>query len=178
MKPEVRKFVTFGALAALTIALDQASKIWVRANLPQLGYAGQQVIDGKVILRYSENPGVAFGMLQNLPGGRIVLTLVALVALGLVISYLRNTDPSQKRLQIALGLIGGGAVGNLVDRIKLGAVTDFLVVDLGVWPLNPWPAFNVADAALVVGVGLMAIDMIWPPKVAATGPAGEAVPPV
>jgi signal peptidase II len=173
MKPDTRKFVTFGTLAVITVILDQLTKIWVRANLPQLGYAGRQVIEGKFILRYSENPGVAFGMFQSLPGGRIILTLVAFVALALVISYLRKTDPSQRRLQFALGLVFGGAVGNLIDRILLGAVTDFLVVDVGIWPLNPWPAFNIADAALVVGVGLMASDMIWPPKVATTGPAGE-----
>jgi signal peptidase II len=136
------------------------------------------VIDDKFILRYSENPGVAFGMFQKLPGGRIILTVVAFIALALVISYLRKTDATQRRLQVALGLIFGGAVGNLIDRIALGAVTDFLVVDVGIWPLNPWPAFNVADAALVIGVGLMALDMIWPPKVATTGPAGEASPPV
>lgn len=176
MKPETRKMVTFAAFALLTVAFDQVTKIWARANLPQLGYAGHPVIEGKFILRYSENPGVAFGMLQKLPGGRIVLTIVALIALGLVISYLRKTDPQQRRLQVALGLIFGGAVGNLIDRIGLGAVTDFLLVDLGVWPLNPWPSFNIADAALVIGVGVMAIDMIWPPKVATPGTAGEATP--
>jgi signal peptidase II len=174
MTADRRKYYIFGGIAALSILLDQWTKVLARAHLKQLGHAGRSVIDGKFVLRYSENPGVAFGMLQSLTGGRIILTVVALAAFGLVISYLRKTDPGQRRLQIALGLVGGGAIGNLIDRIGLGAVTDFLVFDLGFWPLNPWPAFNIADAALVVGVGLMAIDMTRPPKIAPTGPAGEA----
>ena len=77
------------------------------------------MIDGYFNLRYSENTGVAFGMLQNLPGGRIILTLVALAAFVLVLYYLRKTDADQRRLQVALGLVGGGAIGNLIDRIVL-----------------------------------------------------------
>ena len=172
MTPERRKYFLFGIFAAITIILDQWTKIAARESLRHLGYAGRTVIEGKFILRYSENPGVAFGMLQSLTGGRIILTLVALVAFVLVISYLRKTDPTQTRLQVALGLVGGGAIGNVIDRVIYGAVTDFLVFDLGFWPLNPWPAFNIADAALVIGIGLMAIDMIRPPKVA--GDAAEA----
>jgi signal peptidase II len=174
MSLERRKYFIFGLVAAITIVLDQWTKVLARANLKQLGYAGKQVIDGKFVLRYSENPGVAFGMLQSLTGGRIILTVVALIAFALVISYLRKTEPGQVRLHVALGLVGGGAIGNLIDRVLYGAVTDFLVFDLGFWPLNPWPAFNIADAGLVVGVGLMAIDMVRPPKDAAAGPSGEA----
>jgi len=115
------------------------------------------VVDGCFDLRYSENTGVAFGMLQQLPGGRILLSLMALAALGLVFHYLRRTDASQTRMHLALGLVGGGAVGNLVDRILVGKVSDFIV-----WHYHghEWPAFNVADAALVVGVCLMALDMM------------------
>jgi signal peptidase II len=164
MTPERRKYVLFGVLAAVTIGLDQWTKILARTHLKHLGYAGKQVWGDRFVLRYSENTGVAFGLFQSLSGGRIILTIFALAALALVISYLRKTDNAQVRLQTALGLIGGGAIGNVIDRVTLGAVTDFLVVDLGVWPLNPWPAFNIADAGLVVGMGLMAIDMIRPPK--------------
>jgi signal peptidase II len=170
MTVDRRKYIIFGAIAAVSIVLDQWTKILARHHLKQLGHAGKSVIDGKFVLRYSENPGVAFGMLQSLTGGRIILTVVALAAFALVISYLRKTDSSQRRLQIALGLVGGGAIGNLIDRIALGAVTDFLVFDLGFWPLNPWPAFNIADAALVVGVALMALDMARPPTAAPTDP--------
>ena len=159
MTPERRKYLLFGVLAAVTVVLDQWTKVLAREHLKPLGYAGKTVIDRYFVLRYSENTGVAFGMLQTLPGGRIVLTLIALAALGLVLYYLRRTEPDQRRLQVALGLVGGGAIGNLIDRIAYGGVTDFLVFDLGFWPFNPWPAFNIADAALVVGVGLMILDM-------------------
>jgi signal peptidase II len=164
MTPERRKYVVFGVVAAVAIVLDQWTKILARQGLKHLGYAGRKVIDGIFTLRYSENTGVAFGMLQSLSGGRIILTLVALGAFALVLYYLHKSDPDQRRFQVALGLVGGGAIGNLIDRIIYGGVTDFLVFDLGFWPFNPWPAFNIADAALVVGVGLMAIDMARPQR--------------
>ena len=164
MTPERRKYVVFGVVAALAILFDQWTKMLARQHLRQLGYAGRKVIDGIFTLRYSENTGVAFGMLQSLTGGRIILTLVALAAFALVLYYLYKSDPQQRRFQVALGMVGGGAIGNLIDRIVLGGVTDFLVFDLGFWPFNPWPAFNIADAALVVGVALMAIDMARPPR--------------
>jgi signal peptidase II len=164
MTLERRKYLIFGILAALTIVIDQWTKLLARDALIPLGYTGRKVIDGYFLLRYSENTGVAFGMLQNLPGGRIILAVIACLALALVLYYLRKTEPTHTRLQVALGLVGGGAIGNLTDRILHGGVTDFLVFNLGFWPFNPWPAFNIADAALVVGVFLMALDMARPQK--------------
>lgn len=164
MAPERRKYVLFSVIVLVELALDQVTKVWARGAVGPEG-SGKviQVIDGTLFFRYAENPGVAFSMFRDLSGGRWILTLVALAAFGLVIHYLRKTEPTQTRLQAALGLVGGGAVGNLVDRILFGRVSDFIVADLGFWPANPWPAFNVADAGLVVGVGLMAIDM-WKPQ--------------
>jgi signal peptidase II len=164
MTLERRKYVIFGVLAAISIALDQWTKVLARASLRPLGHAGRVVIDGFFNLRYSENNGVAFGMFQTLPGGRFLLTLVALFAFGLVIHYLRKTEPAHTRMHAALGLVGGGAIGNLIDRIMFGKVTDFIV-----WHYkgHEWPAFNIADAALVVGVGLMGLDMLLAPKPAA-----------
>jgi signal peptidase II len=170
MTPERRKYLIFGILAAVTIVLDQWTKVLARDALIPLGYTGRKVIDGYFLLRYSENTGVAFGMLQNLPGGRVVLAIIACLALALVIYYLRRTDATHLKLQVALGLVGGGAIGNLVDRILHGGVTDFLVFNLGFWPFNPWPAFNIADAALVVGVFLMALDMARPQKATPNAP--------
>ena len=164
MNPERRKFVLFGLVAGICLVLDQITKYVVRETIKPLGYAGKPVIDDHFVLRFSENTGVAFGLLQSLPGGRIILTIVAMFALVLVVQYLRRTDPGHTRLHWGLGLVAGGALGNLTDRIALGGVTDFLVVNLGFWPLNPWPAFNVADAALVIGVGIMALDMARAPK--------------
>jgi signal peptidase II len=149
-----RKYVIFAVLAAITLALDQWTKSLARTHLAPLGHRGKMVVDGFFNLRYSENPGVAFGMLQKAPG--LFLTLVALGALALVVSYLRKTADDQLRVHIALGLVGGGAIGNLLDRIIFGRVTDFIV---WYYKGHEWPAFNIADAALVVGVGLMALDM-------------------
>jgi signal peptidase II len=156
MTAERRKYVIFGVLSAITIALDQWTKVLARHHLQPRGRDAMVVIDGFFNLRYSENTGVAFGMLQSLPGGRILLTVVALAAFLLVLSYLRKTDAQHTRMHVALGLVGGGAIGNLIDRIAFGKVTDFVVWH---YKQHEWPAFNVADAALVVGVALMALDM-------------------
>ncbi len=157
MTAERRKYVIFGVLAAVSVVLDQWTKVLAREHLRPLPFGQvKTVIDGFFNLRYSENTGVAFGMLQTLPGGRILLTLVAVAAFVLVIHYLRKTPDNQLRMQVALGLVGGGAIGNLIDRIAYGRVTDFIVWH---YKQHEWPAFNIADAALVVGVGLMAVDM-------------------
>jgi signal peptidase II len=153
-----RRNILFAVLAIISVVLDQGTKILARTHLKPLGsWRSVVVVDGFFDLRYSENTGVAFGMLQKLPGGRIILALVALAALALVIYYLRRSEPRQTRLHAALGLVAGGAIGNLIDRIAFGRVTDFVV-----WHYrgHEWPAFNIADAALVVGVCLMALDTI------------------
>jgi signal peptidase II len=162
MNLERRKYVLFGVLGALSLILDQWTKVLAREKLR--GHEMVTVVKGFFNLRYSENTGVAFGMFQALPGGRILLTLVAVVAFVLVLHYLRKTEATHTRMHAALGLVGGGAIGNLVDRILYGRVTDFIV-----WHYkgHEWPAFNIADAALVVGVALMGLDMLLAPKPAA-----------
>jgi signal peptidase II len=158
MKPSTKKLIVFSAFAAVAIVLDQWTKVMARASLKPLGpYHPKVVIEGFFNLRYSENSGVAFGMLQQLPGGRVVLTLLALAAFGLVIYYLRKTDDGATRLHVALGLVGGGAIGNLMDRVLYGRVTDFIVWH---YKEHEWPAFTIADAALCIGVGLMLLDML------------------
>ncbi len=150
--------VLFGAAAVLSIALDQWTKVLARTHLKPLGpWGGKTVVANYFDLRYSENTGVAFGMFQRLPGGRIWLTLIAVAALLLVGYYLLRSGLRQSRLHLALGLVGGGAIGNLIDRIAYGRVTDFIVWHVG---RHEWPAFNIADAALVAGVALMALDMM------------------
>lgn len=169
------KYFLFGIFGVISLILDQFTKVWARGALgPEFSGKVQQVIEGKVYFRFALNKGVAFSMFRDLAGGRWVLTIIAFAAFFLVLHYLRRTELGQSRLHVALGLVGGGALGNLADRIIYGAVTDFVVVDLDVWPLNPWPAFNVADAALVVGVGLMALDMFRKqPAGAASASAGD-----
>jgi signal peptidase II len=153
-----RKYVLFGIFAVISIGFDQWTKVLARSTLrPRGPFNPKVVIDGFFNLRYSENPGVAFGMLQSMSGGRLVLTLMAVAAFALVIYYLHKTDAGATRLQVALGLVGGGAIGNLIDRVMYGKVTDFIVWHVGD---HEWPAFNIADAALCIGVALMVIDML------------------
>lgn len=150
--------ILFGVSAVVSLVLDQWTKVLARTHLMPLGpWKSKVIVANYFDLRYSENTGVAFGMFQRLPGGRIWLTLVALAALLLVGYYLIRSNPRQSRLHLALGLVGGGAIGNLIDRIAFGRVTDFIVWKVGT---HEWPAFNIADAALVVGVALMALDML------------------
>jgi signal peptidase II len=161
-----RKYILFGVFAAISIVFDQWTKALARDVLRPLGpYNPKVVIEGFFKLRYSENRGVAFGMLQEMTGGRVVLTLMAVGAFALVLYYLRKSEAQATRLHVALGLVGGGAIGNLIDRLMYGRVTDFIV-----WHVkdHEWPAFNIADAALCVGVGLMVLDMIKPRAAAAS----------
>jgi len=166
--------ILFGVSAMISLVLDQWTKVLARTHLQPLGpWRSKVIVPDYFDLRYSENTGVAFGMFQKLPGGRIWLTVVALAALLLVGYYLVRSDPRQSRLHLALGLVGGGAIGNLVDRIAFGRVTDFIVWKVGT---HEWPAFNIADAALVVGVALMALDMLLDKRghsAAAPGPASS-----
>lgn len=156
--PTAARNLWFGAAAVVSIVLDQWTKVLARTHLKPLGPFGKKTLIANYFdLRYSENTGVAFGMFQNLPGGKYWLSLVGVLALGLVVYYLAKSGPRQLRLHVALGLVFGGAIGNLIDRIYFSRVTDFIVWHVG---RHEWPAFNVADAALVVGVGLMALDML------------------
>ncbi len=123
-----RKYLLFTIFAVISFALDQWTKILARHHLRPLGSRNAKVVvEGCFDLRYAENPGVAFSMLQDIPGGRVLLTLLAVGAFLLVLYYLRKTPIDNTRLHIALGLVGGGAIGNLVDRVIYGKVTDFIV---------------------------------------------------
>jgi signal peptidase II len=158
MTPTRRKYFLFTVFAVLSLVLDQWTKVMARDVLrPRGPFNPKVVIQGLFDLRYAENPGVAFSMFQDLPGGRVLLTLLAVIALVVVVAYLRKTPVEATRVHIALGLVGGGAIGNLLDRVMYGKVTDFIVWKKGI---HEWPAFNIADAALCVGVGLILLDWI------------------
>ncbi|HEX2659564.1 MAG TPA: signal peptidase II, partial [Polyangia bacterium] len=139
---QLPKLVRFAVPGVISLILDQASKHWARAALgPEGSGRVKSVIGNALSFHYAENPGIAFSMFRDLRGGRFVLAGLAIVALAMVIRYLRNTEAHQRKLHVALVLIAGGAVGNLIDRLLYARVVDFILVDLGVWPLNPWPVF-------------------------------------
>ena len=140
------------------IVIDQWTKWLVEAHLPQ--HMTQPVIPGFFNLTHVRNTGVAFGLFASEGSGTgwllTALGLGALVAVGL---YFWFTPSRDRVLLAALALVVGGAVGNLMDRVTSGAVTDFLDVYVG---LHHWPSFNVADSAISIGIVLMAIDSFRP----------------
>jgi signal peptidase II len=102
------------------------------------------------------NPGSAFGLFSSQTGARVGLSVIGVIAVIGMFWMLRKARPDQGILHWALALVAGGAVGNLIDRIYFGVVTDFI---LWRYETHEWPVFNVADIVLVIGVGLMFIDI-------------------
>jgi len=187
------KWKLFWIVSILALVADQASKIWARAaldtfpvgrpkdyvcNIPDditnqvCGGVSHEVISSFWHWRLSMNPGSAFGLFSGQgQAGRILLSVVGILAVGGMLWMLKKARPDQRVLHWALALVAGGAVGNLIDRIYYGVVTDFVLWHWGGTPKGPlhdgqpvrfdneWPVFNVADIVLVVGVGLMFIDI-------------------
>lgn len=146
------------AIAALVVLLDQATKALVRASIPL--HDRIVMIPGFFDLTHVQNAGAAFGLFAGATSRYrpILLNTVAFAVFILVLVYAFKSPVQWKRLQLALAGILGGAIGNLVDRIGTGAVTDFLRFHAADrWE---WPSFNVADSAITVGVVLLALD-IW-----------------
>ena len=138
--------------AAVIVALDQITKSAITTRF--VLHEAYPVIPGFLNLVYVMNPGAAFGFLANASETfrYVFFTGVTVLATGLIVYYLVKSHPRNLLLAGSLTLIFGGAVGNLIDRIRFGAVVDFLDVYIGA---SHWPAFNVADSAICVGVGLM-----------------------
>lgn len=145
-------------IAAAVFLADQLSKKWVlgRLSLAQ----PVPVIPGLLDLTLVLNPGVAFGIFSWLPREwRWLVTIFSLAALVLLCLVAVRIGPRGSRLGcLALGLVFGGAAGNLLDRWRLGVVVDFVDVH---WRYYHWPAFNVADAAITVGVVLLASELAF-----------------
>jgi signal peptidase II len=144
-------------LAAFSIYMvDQMSKAWaVRSLRP-----GQDktVIRGFLDFAYAENPGIAFGQLQEGGSmGRWALAALASAAAVAVLTYFFRTSRSDDRVLGACALLLAGITGNLTDRVRLGHVIDFIHAHAGDYH---WPTFNVADACICVGAGLLILDLI------------------
>ena len=139
------------------LVLDQWTKWLVETHLPH--HMAQPIIPGLLNLTHVRNTGVAFGLFASNVGGGWLLTLLGLGALAAVGIYFWFAPTRDRSLLVALALVVGGAVGNLIDRVSSGAVTDFIDVYVGV---HHWPSFNVADSAISIGILLMAIDSFRP----------------
>jgi signal peptidase II len=145
-------------VALAVLVLDQWSKWWIETELPF--HATRPVIDGFFNLTHVRNTGVAFGFLAGSGQGvgPVLLSLLGFAALGFVGLYFWRATSRERSLLIGLGLILGGAVGNLLDRLASGAVTDFLDFYLGSYH---WHTFNLADSAITVGIGCLLLDSVW-----------------
>ena len=144
-------------LSAIVVAADQAAKALVRATLRL--HDSVSVVPGLVDLTHVRNAGAAFGVLNSaeFPFKTAVITLIAVAALLGVGLYAASLPADQRVARLGLALILGGAIGNLIDRMSTGNVVDFVDV---YWRDHHFWAFNVADSAITVGVGLMILDML------------------
>ena len=155
--PALRKFAAPLVAAAVLMVSDQWSKAWIVRHVGL--YEARTVLENYFHVVHVRNRGVAFGFLSNLNPAwvnplLIVATVLAVVAVLGYLHYLPGRGPAP----CGLGLILGGAVGNLIDRASLGYVVDFLDVH---WRQYHWPAFNLADIGITVGIFLLILDMLF-----------------
>lgn len=166
MSPKLKIFLT---VTPLVVLLDQVSKYFVNEHLAP--YASVTLIKNFVHLSHVRNPGGAFGVLSWVHPNFFVV--IAGLAIGVVFVFFWSLGRDQRLPATALSLILGGAVGNLVDRMRLGSVVDFIDVH---WHALRWPAFNLADSAITVGVFLLVIELMSSESHKRQGLAGESAP--
>jgi signal peptidase II len=152
----MHKLATWYVMAVLVVALDQLTKYWVSASFD---YGETRAVTGFFNLVLTYNKGAAFSFLASAAGWQRGLFIgIALVAI-VVISVLLTRHAGDKLFCVSLALILGGAIGNVLDRIALGYVVDFLDFHISLWH---WPAFNLADSAITVGALLLVVDSFRP----------------
>lgn len=149
-----RRTLTFAATALTVIVLDRWTKQLAVDHLLDSGVRSVPLIGEYIRLTYVENRGAAFGVLQDQTAFFI---LVGLVVISVIVASYRYIPEPSWLLNVCLGLQMGGAVGNLIDRIQVGYVVDFV-------DLTFWPVFNVADSAICVGVAGLAYAVLFPPR--------------
>jgi signal peptidase II len=174
-------YVFLVVVALITLAADLGTKWWAKDRLEPskaMVFRKIEVIKDHLNLIFAKNHGGAWGILGDESEAirRPFFLLISFAAIIFIVSLFRKLHPSQTALKWGLPFVLGGALGNLVDRIRYGFVVDF--IQIRVTPTFVWPTFNVADIAIVVGVGLMAIDMFVPRRIqqAAGHNDGEKAP--
>jgi signal peptidase II len=148
-------------ISGVVVALDQVAKALVDSMMDL--HESHSIIDGLARLTYVQNRGAAFGILSDadLPYQSILFSAISIVALGAIAVYAWKLPAASRLPQVSLALIMGGAAGNLLDRARLGYVIDFVDV---YWGRHHWPAFNVADSAITIGVALLVLDILKNPQ--------------
>jgi signal peptidase II len=149
-----RRWRAYVAVSVVIVVADQLTKLWARHSLP-VDASGHgirvPVIENYFDLVLAHNTGAAFSLLAGTSGSRVILTVLGLVAIGAISWMAWRAREDQIGLTLALALMAGGAVGNLIDRILFGTVTDFV---LWHWHQHTWPVFNLADACLSVAIAV------------------------
>ena len=149
------RFAAWLGLAALVIVLDQLSKLWV---LSALKYGERIEVTPFFNLILVFNPGAAFSFLSDAGGWQRWFFVALALAVSGWLTFLIRSHAAERLLPLAATLILGGALGNVIDRIRFGAVADFVDVHAAGWH---WPAFNVADSAISVGVALLVWQQLF-----------------
>lgn len=157
-KPGAAAHIAAFILIALGIAADQLSKHWVLHNLP--GRHAMEIIPGCLSFAYAENRNMAFGIGRFIPESVKLFLLVALTSALAAVLIVMLCRTRETGMRIALILAVSGALGNIIDRVRLGFVVDFIYWHGGF----TWPNFNVADSFICVGVGLMMVLMFRRPE--------------
>ena len=143
-------------ISLLVLILDQATKLWISHNLVYM-FDRIEVLPFFHII-HVQNPGAAFSFLSDQGGWQRWFFTVLAIGISAVLAWMLRRQPERMwRVNLAFVLIIGGALGNVVDRIRIGAVIDFLDVHYQGWH---WPAFNIADSAIVCGAILMILDAV------------------
>lgn len=151
----MQRWKLFSLIALISLFIDQATKLYIDRSMAL--YQSIPVIDGFFNIFYIRNKGAAFSFLSHASWRLPFFIMVSTIASLVILIAFRKLRDDQKRAQVSLALIFSGAVGNLIDRIRLGEVIDFLDV---YWKTYHWPAFNIADSCICVGVALLALDML------------------
>lgn len=151
----MRKVYQLVLVAIIVLAADGLVKLWINRWLEPGDFV--PVLNEVFRLTLAYNTGVAFGMLEEGGSGLLVLTGTIIIALAIWALYSVYATKTPRNAYLPLGLLLGGAIANFVDRVMDGQVTDFLDIGLTVWR---WPTFNLADCAIVAGVGLLML-MFW-----------------
>jgi signal peptidase II len=156
----VKRHLPLFLLMTAIVLLDQGTKALVVRALPLHGYV--PLVDGLLSLSHVRNRGAAFGIFSDwdLPYQTLLLATLSLGALLAIGVYFARLPATARLPRVALALVLGGAVGNLLDRLRLGYVVDFVHV---YWRHYQWPDFNVADSAITVGVTLLVLDILRSP---------------
>ncbi|MBW2456470.1 MAG: signal peptidase II [Deltaproteobacteria bacterium] len=171
-------------VTVVNLVADLWSKHWAKSSFEAAHPAAMRklvIIEDYLNLIYAKNRGGAWGLLQNEAEAlrRPFFLIVSVAAIVFIVSLYRKLAPDQRALKWGLPLVLGGALGNLIDRIRYGFVVDFIDVYTTVGgQAKHWPTFNVADISICIGVGLMAIDMFTPRSKKAKAAEDKAAEPI